>query len=362
MTKRYSHGKLSQNFMTQPSKDKELRVGIIGCGNIFPMHARPIANIKGLKLTHVCDIDKTKAFKRAKEYECGFYRYYKEMLRKEKLDCVHILTPHYLHAEMAIQAARHKTNILVEKPMAINPRDASRMINAANKNNVKLGVIYQNRYTPASRLLKENLDNGKLGKIKAIKLVLSYHKPDEYYKKSNWKGTWKKEGGGVLIDQAIHFIDTLRWLVGDDVDYVESHMANRMHKSIEVEDLAEGVIKFKKGAYICFYLINYYSYDDETEIEIDCEKGRVNIIKESARVGLYDGTVLEAKPNPDDYIDYGEEVRNYWGGCHIKQIEDYYRSLREGNDPWIDGHEGKATQDLVWAMYKSARQGKRVIL
>lgn len=341
---------------------KEFKVGIIGCGNIFPMHARSIINIEGAKLASVCDLKKERAFARAKEYECSYYMHYKEMLKKEKLDSVHILTPHYLHPDMTIEAAKSKTNILVEKPISIDPKDALKMINAAKKYNVKLGVVYQNRYTPASRLVKENLDNGRLGKIKAIKLVLSYHKPDEYYKKSDWKGTWKKEGGGVLIDQAIHFIDTLRWLVNDEVEYVEGQIAKRMHKFIEVEDLAEGVIKFKKGSYICFYLINYYSYDDETEIEIDCENGRVNIVKESARIVFYDGTELEAKPNPNDYIEYGDEVRSYWGGCHILQIRDFYKALRENREPEINGIEGKLTQDIVWAIYKSAKEGKRYFI
>ena len=339
---------------------KELKVGIIGCGNIFPMHARSIINIKGIKLSAVCDIKKGRALHKAKEYGCNCYTDYKEMLKKEKLDTVHILTPHYLHAPMAIDAAKAKANILVEKPMAINPKDADKMVKTARANKVKLGVIYQNRHSPASKMIKKYLDNGRLGKIKAVKLVLSYHKPDAYYKKSDWKGTWKKEGGGVLIDQAIHFFDTLRWLIKDDVEYVESYMNKRMHDYIEVEDLAEGIVKFKKGTYICFYLINYFSYDDDVEITFDCLNGRVKVVKDTACIGLYDGTKIEAKPNPNEYIDYGDEVRNYWGGCHIIQIREFYKALKEGREPEINGIEGKLTQELIWAIYKAAKEGKRI--
>lgn len=341
---------------------KTFKVGIIGCGTIFPMHARSIIHIKGAHLAAVCDIKKGRARKRAREYQCAAYTDYKKMLREADLDVVHILTPHYLHPIMSIDAAKAGVNVLTEKPMAIHPKDAEKMIQAAKKNKVKLGVVYQNRYSPASKLIKKNLENGKLGKIKAVKLVLSYHKPDSYYNKSDWKGTWKKEGGGVLIDQAIHFIDTLRWMIDDSVDYVESAMANRMHNDIEVEDLAEGVIAFKKGAYVCFYLINYYSYDDDVEIEVDCEKGRANVVKVSARVEFRNGKVLRAKPDPKAYIDYGKDVRSYWGGCHILQIREYYQALKEGKEPQIDGHEGKKTQDIVWALYRSARLGKRVYL
>jgi len=341
---------------------KELRVGIIGCGSIFPMHAQSVARIKGAKIVALCDINKNRLLRRAKEFKCNFYTNYKYMLKNEGLDVVHILTPHYLHHEMAIEAAKCKVNVLVEKPMAINSKDTEKMIRTARDNKVKLGVIYQNRYSPASKLIKVYLEQGKLGKIKAVKLILSYHKPDSYYKKSDWKGTWKKEGGGVLIDQAIHFIDTLRWLIGDEVEYVDSHMANRMHNFMEVEDLAEGVIKFKNDAYVCFYLINYYSYDDETEMEFDCEKGRVKVVKDSAKITLNDGHEVEAAPNPDDYIDYGKEVKNYWGGCHILQIREYYDAINNNREPEINGHEGRLTQELVNAIYRSAKVGNRVYL
>jgi predicted dehydrogenase len=166
---------------------------------------------------------------------------------------------------MAICAAEKKIHILIEKPISIDPKDAKKMISVAKKNNVRLGMISQNRYNPGSQLVKKNLENGRLGKVKSIRLILSYHKPDSYYQESDWKGTWDKEGGGVLIDQAIHFIDVLRWFLDDEVEYVEASIANRMHSFIEVEDMAEGVIKFKKGAYICFYLINFYSYDADVE-------------------------------------------------------------------------------------------------
>jgi predicted dehydrogenase len=241
------------------------KVGIIGCGNIFPMHAQSIINIEGLELKAVCDIKEDRARKAAKRYNCKYYLDYKEMLGKEPLDSIHILTPHYLHPIMAICAAEKKIHILIEKPISIDPKDAKKMISVAKKNNVRLGMISQNRYNPGSQLVKKNLENGRLGKVKSIRLILSYHKPDSYYQESDWKGTWDKEGGGVLIDQAIHFIDVLRWFLDDEVEYVEASIANRMHSFIEVEDMAEGVIKFKKGAYICFYLINFYSYDADVE-------------------------------------------------------------------------------------------------
>ena len=324
------------------------------------MHAQSLINTPGVKIEAVCDIKPARAKKAARRYSARVYTNYKKMLDGESLDVVHVLTPHYLHPEMIIEAAKRKLHILCEKPITIEPKDADRAIKTCKKNRVKLGIISQNRYNPGSQLVKKNLEAGKLGKIKAIKLILSYHKPDSYYKKSDWKGTWNKEGGGVLIDQSIHFIDVLQWLVNDKVEYIEANIANRMHRLVEVEDMAEGVIKFKKGAYICFYLINFYSYDDHTEIEIDCEKGRVNIIKDSARISFYSGKVLKARPRPGQYIDYGKGVRSYWGFCHCIQIKEFYKALRARKEPEINGVDAKKTLDIVHNIYKSAKTGRRI--
>jgi predicted dehydrogenase len=340
----------------------KFKVGLVGCGNIFPVHAQPLVHIPNVEIGAVCDIKPERVRKAARQYRCRAYTSYARMLESEALDAVHILTPHYLHPSMSIQALQKKINVLTEKPISINPKDAEKMIDASRRNKAALGVIFQNRYNPGSQLVKKYLDNGRLGKVKAAKLVLTYHKPDSYYNRSDWKGTLDKEGGGVLIDQAIHFIDLLLWLINDRPEYVEAHTARRMHKAIEVEDLAEGVIRFKKGAYICFYLINFYSYDADPEIEIDCQNGRVHIVKDSARVGLYTGTVLKASPDPKDYIDYGNNHKDYWGFSHCVQIKEFYKALAQGRQPEIDGRQGLKTQRVIWAIYRSSQSGKRVYL
>jgi len=338
------------------------QVGIVGCGNIFPMHAQSLVHTPQVKLAAVCDIRPERARAAAKNYHCPYYLNYQEMLAKKKLDALHILTPHYLHPSMAIAALNKKINVLTEKPLAINPLDGEKMIQAAGKNKVKLGVIFQNRYNPGAQLVKKNILNGKLGRVKAAKILVFYHKPDSFYLKSDWKGTLKKEGGGVLIDQAIHFIDLVRWLINDEVKFIEATTARRMHKSIEVEDLAEGVIQFKKGAYACFYFINYYSFDADHQIELDCSKGRAEMVRDSGRVSLYDGTVLKASPRLSEYIDYGKGRKDYWGFCHWIQIKEFYQALRENRQPQVNGEEGLATQKIIWNIYKSARSGKRIYL
>jgi predicted dehydrogenase len=150
--------------------------------------------------------------------------------------------------------------------------------------------------------------------------------------------------------------------VPSPAEYVEASTHNRYHSFIDVEDCAEGVIRFKNGFYACFYLINYYSFDADTQIEIDCEKARVQIVKDSARIGYLNGKEEKAEPGIDEYIDYGGGVRDYWGYCHYNQMKDYYDSLSKGRRPAITGEDAFKTQELVWAIYESSRRDRRVQL
>ncbi|MFH0764516.1 MAG: Gfo/Idh/MocA family oxidoreductase [Candidatus Omnitrophota bacterium] len=339
---------------------KTLRVGIIGCGTIFPMHARSLNNIKNVKLTAVCDIKEPRAKAAARAYRCNYYTNYKKMLDEADLDAVHICTPHYLHMPMVLEAAKRKIDILTEKPMGLNPAEGQKEIGAAKRTGVTFSVISQNRFNPGSQLVKNRIKDGSLGKLKAAKLVLTYHKPDSYYKKSDWKGRKDLEGGGVVIDQAIHYLDIVRWLIPSPIDYVEAKVSSRMHSFVNVEDTAEGVMKFKNGFYLCFYLINCYSFDDDPFIDMDCEKARVRIVKDSAYIGYYSGKNESARPRDDEYIDYGDGVRDYWGYCHYNQIRDFYDAIRKRRKPAITGEDALKTQKLVWAIYESSKRNKRV--
>jgi predicted dehydrogenase len=263
---------------------------------------------------------------------------------------------------MALDAAKRKINIIVEKPMGLNPAEADKEIKAAKKNKIVFSVISQNRFNPGSVLVKKRIGGGQLGRLKAAKLVLSYHKPDSYYMSSDWKGRLDKEGGGVVIDQAIHYLDILRWFIPGPIEYVEASVHNRMHSFIDVEDTAEGIIRFRNGFYVCFYLINDYSYDADTRIEIDCEKARIKIIKDSAFISYFTGRKEKAEPRSDEYMDYGGGVRDYWGYCHYNQIKDYYESLRTGREPAIKGEDAFKTQKMVWAIYESSKRRRKVYL
>ncbi len=365
------------SFNSQAIKEKEMKkfkVGIIGCGRISPFHGMPAKAQECVNLVACCDVDIEKAKDRAKLFGCKkVYTDFEEMIKKEKLDVVHICLPHYLHSPVAVRALELGCNVLTEKPMAISMKQAKAMIDAEKKSGKTLGVIFQNRYNAGSQLVRKCLDSGLLGKIKAAKCNVTWCRKPEYYTSSNWKGTWDMEGGGAIIDQAIHTIDLMCWFIGygkngANLDYVDVSIANRAHHDIhnasgalvDVEDSADGLIAFKNGVKASFWCMNYYSFDDQVEITLDCEYGNVKVTAEEAVVTLYDGRSFSAKPDPSDTFDYGGGP-SYWGASHAKQIDDFYAALEDGEEPEISGKLIYATtHKMIMALYDSGKSGKPV--
>ncbi len=338
----------------------KFRVGIIGCGNIFPMHAYPVNALENCELVAVCDNKEDRAKAKAELFGCRWYADYREMIDRENLDVVHVCTPHYMHPPMTIYALEKGCHVLTEKPMSVAFADTVAMVEAAKRSGKTLGVIFQNRYNPGSVLAKKMLDSGELGKPLGAKMNVTWMRTDEYYSKSDWKGTWDKEGGGVMIDQAIHTFDLLRWLLGARVEYVDCHIANRTHHIIDVEDMAEGIIKFDNGVLASFFTINYYTMDSAVELEIQCENGIIQIKADTCAITFKDGRECSAGPVPGESFSYGD-VKGYWGVSHIKQIQDFYGNLERGERPFIDGQEAMDTMRLVLGLYESGKKKEKVV-
>lgn len=339
----------------------KLRVGIVGCGNIFPMHAISIKKNDQLDLVAICDIKKDLADKEAIRFETKAYYDYEVMLKEANLDVVHICTPHNLHAPMTVLAAEHHVHVLTEKPMAIHVDDAKKMIESCQNNQVTLGVIFQNRYNKGAAFLKDALTQGRLGKIKSAKCQVTWDRSDDYYMRSDWKGTWDKEGGGAVIDQAIHTLDLMRWFVDDEIDYIDASIANRVHLKIDVEDTAEGLIQFKNGVRANFHVINYNTMDSPVTIELHCEHGIAKYTDGLTEITYVDTSKEIVGADPRERLDYGD-VKSYWGVSHIKQINDFYQALKENKKPFIDGNEALVTQKIVNAIYESGKTHKKVYL
>ncbi len=346
----------------------KLKVAIIGCGTIFPMHAESVRQAcKDIaELKAVCDIKQDRLLAAGNKYGCETFANYKSMIDQVKPDVVHVCTPHYLHKEMTEYAAERGVHIYQEKPMTTSAADAVALYKKIKEKKVKFAISFQNRYNPSTQLAKKTIESGKLGKILSAKLILSWCKPDEYYLKSDWKGTWDKEGGGVIIDQAIHSLDILRYVFNSEIDWVDASIANRMHVKVQVEDDAAGVVMFKNGSYINFYTICHYSYDDDVVMEIHCEKGKVKIVKDQADVYFNEkklfGSHLSAKPKKSEFIDYGSGWKEYWGYCHSVEIRRFYEAIINNTPVDVDEDAGLETQWMVEAIYKSGKTAKKVYM
>ena len=338
------------------------KVAVVGCGRIFYVHAVSIKRTPGVTLVAVCDVKEDRAVKNAEEFSCKAYTDYKEMIEKEKPDVVHICLPHYLHAPVAIYCLERGVHVLTEKPMAIKLEDARAMIDTAKKHNTRLDCIFQNRFNPGVILIKEQLESGALGEIKSAKCSLYWRRTDEYYQTSDWKGTWDKEGGGVVIDQAIHTLDLMRYFMNSEIDYIDAHWSRRGHTVIEVEDCAEGAIMFKNGVITSFHVMNYYAYDSAIQVDVACTEARARLVNDSATIKFKDGRELIANRNPKETFNYGANAQSYWGVSHEKQILDFYETLRSGARPYVEVEEAYKTQEMVCAIYQSGREGKRIYL
>lgn len=330
-----------------------LKVGIVGCGSIFTMHATSCDYLPNSTLVAVCDIKPERAERAAKKYGCHAYTDYEEMIAKESLDVLHVCVPHYLHPIISRYALEHGIHVICEKPMSIRYEDAEANVRLAKEKNLRYGIIFQCRFNDTAQLIKKNIENGRLGKVISARTVLTWCKPDSYYALSDWKGTWDKEGGGVIIDQAIHSLDLANWFINDEPIRVQAHLSNRGHAIMEVDDTGEGFINYRNGATLAFWAMNNYGCDEPIEIRLLCENGKAVMSYDDATITLKDGTVLTAT---QDAVNIGYEGgKDYWGLQHVREIDDFYRAVEEGRDPIISGEEALKIQKLVCAIYESGR-------
>ncbi|MBR4872653.1 MAG: Gfo/Idh/MocA family oxidoreductase [Clostridia bacterium] len=325
---------------------KQLRIGIIGCGRISVMHFEAAVDLEEAILVACADVKPERAEEKAEKYGIVAYTDYKKMIAREDLDVVQICLPHYLHSEVAIYAMEQGLDVITEKPMDVDVASAERAIAVSRATGRKFGVISQCRYNDSAQLVKKAVQSGKLGRILSARSTLTWSRSDDYYSHSDWKGTWDKEGGGVVIDQAIHSIDLVRFIVDDEVESVSCNMANRRHKIVDVEDSAEGFITFKNGTTYGFWCMNNYSCDEPIEIRLNCERGKVVFGYNEAKIQYKDGTVEEVKKAPQTF-----KGKDYWGNWHVRQLSNFYRACLDLEPLEIDGEEALKTHKLICRIY-----------
>lgn len=336
---------------------KKTKVAIVGCGRISVCYEDSFKRLSDeIELVYAVDTNLEKAKTFADKFGCNYTTDFDEILNKD-INVVHLCLPHYLHCSMAIKAMKAGINVLTEKPIAISLQDADEMIRIQRETGMKLGVIFQTRYNNGVKKLKEMMDRGDFGEIYTARSYLAWNRPQNYYTQSSWKGTWDKEGGGVLIDQAIHSIDRVRYMLGSDIEWIDGSIHNYVHHFINVEDSANAAIMFKNGCLYNLYACNIYGADSPITIEFIGEKGRCGLIQDTGFYEL-DGVYAEIK-NTYEINNVGPD---YWGSSHYIQIQDFYRSVRTNCPVDVDGIEGRKTLEMIKGIYLSSCKKERITL
>ena len=323
--------------------NSKFRVALVGCGSISGNHVAAIKAV-GNDLCALCDVDLSQAQKLIQKHALGnipIYTDYQTMLDEQKPDAVHICTPHDLHAPMSIAALKRNVHVLCEKPLCISLEELEALKDAAAKSSAQIGVCHQNRYEPNMLRLKEMAKDGVSG---ALGLVV-WKRTADYYHSGAWRGTVAHEGGGVMINQALHTLDLMQWICGFPTR-VTAHVSNDFLKDIiEVEDTASATFTLADGTHLQFFATTAGGADFPVQLQVKLKSG--DLVE--AQNKLFAVNHRPALTN-DDLIAIGKQV---WGNGHKILINSFYEALEQGKHFPIDVDEAAKVVRLILAMYRS---------
>ena len=344
--------------------DKVVGFGLIGTGVGATFQAQAMSMIAGegvARFLAVASFHEEKARSFASRWGIGsWYTDHHELLRREDIEAVTICTPHYLHAPMAIEAIEAGKHVLVDKPMAISLKEADEMVSAARRARAKLGVILQGRFDPTAQRLRKAVDDGRLGKLILGEAIVEWFRAKDYYANSPWRGRWATEGGGALINQAIHTIDLLQWYMGP-VDYLWAQTDTAIHE-IEVEDTAVAIIRFKNKALGVIQSTTSLYPGLPTRLEVHGSRGTVIIEGEALKRWSVIGEEEVVVEAPKKGLETWARPEMAPAVNHASVIRDFAMSIVEDREPYINGLEGRKPLEIILAIYHSSRTLKPISL
>lgn len=352
-----------------------IHTAVVGCGKVGHTHAKALKNLPQSDLVAVCSRSQEKAEHFAHQYGARAYTDLEDMLTHSDVQMVAICTPHPSHADLTVRAARYGVHALVEKPLASDLSDCDRAIAACTQAGVKLGVISQRRlYQPVVRM-QQAIAAGKIGQpILATMSVLGW-RDKAYYESDPWRGKWDAEGGGVMVNQTVHQLDLLQWLMGP-IDELFGYWDNLNHPYVEVEDTAIAVIRFKSGALATFVVSNSQNPGLYGKVHIHGSNGASIGTQTEGGSAFIAGVTTEVDPPINDVWtipgeahllpQWQEEDRAFAAThdvmtCyHQLQIEDFLQAIIHNREPMVNGEEGRKTVEIFTAVYRSQRDGRPV--
>lgn len=346
---------------------KPLRVAVIGCGVIAPTHLDAFQRLEGVEVAAVCDVIEERARRRAEEFSVPRVAVdYQELLADPTIDALSICTDHASHAPIAAEALEAGKHILIEKALAASKEGLDRIVAAeAAHPDLVVSGIFQHRFDGAMIYMKELMDTGALGDLLSVGASLRCLRTPEYYRADQWRGTWAEEGGSLLINQAIHFLDLCAWLNGG-VRSVMGEYANVTHQdTIETEDTAVAAFVYRNGVLGSFEATSSSHIRWEPTVNVHGAAGSVELRKGvPIKIEFDDEAMAETVRARFAAIEEEKQGagKAYYGPSHPRQIADFVEAIRAGRKPVVTAASARHTVDVVLAIYESHRTGRRVTL
>jgi len=319
---------------------------VIGCGDVSVVHLEAIEALPGSRLVAVCDTDPVAAARASARYGVPAFATHTELLAAVRPDVVHVTTPHDQHVQPAIDCLAAGVNVIIEKPVAHTLADAERLVAAAEQPGApKVGVCFQNRYNATSQAAAALLTSGQLGRVIGGSATVFWHRPQAYYQSRPWRGEFDRSGGGVLINQAIHMLDLLQWLLGE-VTEVRGYAGRLAPGSvIGVEDTAQIVLDHVGGARSVFFATNANAADSPVTLEIVTDAAEL-FIRRNLTVRYSDGRIEVVEERRA-----ASSGRTYWGVSHLQLIADFYDRLADPEPFWISPREALKSLEILTRVY-----------
>lgn len=343
---------------------KKIGYAVVGLG-VGRTHCDAAYNSKNANLIAVCDLIESKLESAKKAYDGILtYKSFGEMLKNPDIDIISIAVPSGLHAELAVPALEAGKHILIEKPIDITVENAMKIEQARVKTGLKAGVIHQNRFNAVMNPVKEAVDSGKIGKLILGTFAVKWFRDQKYYDAGGWRGTWDMDGGGSLMNQAVHTVDLMQWLMGD-VHSVTSASGIYNHK-IETEDLTASIVKFKSGAVATFVSSTCCYPGLSTDIQLYGSNGSIEVDGDALKLWKINGAESSEEKNMLETYGEGNGPAVALNPAlvlgHAVQVEDMISAVIEDREPLIVPLEAIKSVRIINAVYESAKTGKEVVL
>lgn len=349
---------------------------IVGCGMIAEYHARAIAEVPRSRLVAAFSRNLANADKIVRiagecgasgKQACAVHSNLAEMLDRDDIDIVCICTPSGAHMEPAVAAAQAGKHVVVEKPLEISLARCDRIIRACNETGTKLCTIFPSRFSPANRLLYQAIQSGKFGKLTMGDTYVKWWRSQQYYDSGGWRGTWKLDGGGALMNQAIHNVDLLYWLMGE-VAEISAFTDTLAHDRIEVEDVAVACLRFRSGALGVIEATTSAFPGLAKRTEIHGTRGSAAVEQDDITLWKFDveaaadRKILEQYSGKSSGKAGASDPRGITHAGHAAQLRDLVNAIDTGREPLVDGSQGRKSVEIIRAIYRSASTGKLVRL